>query len=93
MERETSTADRQSKTCTRESMCRNPLMEPGAPGNFNPDYAKQSQFPEGQMNVSFFPKSDYENVVNFQVSKTKPIKANVGKAQLCKTKPICSGLE
>ncbi|MHC4145554.1 MAG: hypothetical protein ACYSWW_21530 [Planctomycetota bacterium] len=64
-------------------------MARGAPGNFNLDYAKQSQFSEGQVNVSVCLKTDYENIAHFQAPKTKPIKANAGTAQLCKTKPIC----
>jgi hypothetical protein len=57
-------------------------MARGAPGNFNLDYAKQSQFPEGQVNVTFFQKKDYKNSPHFQARKNKPNQSQ------CRSSPV-----
>ncbi len=49
-------------------------------------YAKQSQFPKSQMNVSIFSQKDYENKSNWTIGESKPnsnpIKANLQKAKM-----------
>jgi len=49
-------------------------------------YAKQTQFPKSQMNVSIFSQKDYENKSNWTLSENKPnsnpIKPNCRKAKM-----------
>ncbi|MHC4173928.1 MAG: hypothetical protein ACYTBX_05650 [Planctomycetota bacterium] len=42
-------------------------------------YAKQSQFPKSQMNVSIFSQKDYENKSNWTLGKTNPIQTQFWK--------------
>ena len=56
-------------------------------------YAKQTQFPKNQMNVSFFYTKDYENKHNWTLGENKPkqtqYKANSNPIQT-QSKPIQS---
>ncbi len=51
-----------------------------------PFYAKQTQFPKSQMNVSIFLQMDYENISDWTIGESKPnsnpIKANLQKAKM-----------
>ncbi len=51
-----------------------------------PFYAKQTQFPKSQMNVSIYLQTEYENKCNWTIGQSKPnskpIKPNLRKAQM-----------
>ena len=44
-----------------------------SPLQINPFYAKQTQFPKGQMNVNLYNTKDYENKHNWTIGQSNPI--------------------